>query len=266
GIETLGDTLNTIREMEQQNLKAEIDAEIEKERTKTDNQLANLDKRREAGIISETQYEAQKLRIQQTAKKKENDLRRKQFEAEKKSAITRVNIETAVAIAKTIATMGFLPALPFIPFVIAQGEVQKVSIRNQKFTVYKDGVIDLKGKGTGTSDSIPAKLSKGESVMTAEETKEFKPLFTAIRKNKFDEYINKTYLEPIKKKAEEKQREAVRRSESMEGLMKEMDLNSFDTSHLERLTKKNKWVKNDNIKNIGQEIGKYVRPRSSRGL
>lgn len=46
---------------------------------------------------------------------------------------------------------------------------------------FKDGVIDLQGPGTGTSDSIPARLSKGESVMTAKETQQFHGTLTAIR-------------------------------------------------------------------------------------
>jgi len=36
---------------------------------------------------------------------------------------------------------------------------------------FKDGVVSLKGDGTETSDSIPAWLSKGESVITARATK-----------------------------------------------------------------------------------------------
>jgi phage-related minor tail protein len=39
---------------------------------------------------------------------------------------------------------------------------------------FKDGVIDLKGKGTGTSDSILARVSNGESVINARSTKENK--------------------------------------------------------------------------------------------
>jgi hypothetical protein len=39
---------------------------------------------------------------------------------------------------------------------------------------FKDGVIDLEGAGTETSDSIPAWLSRGESVITARATKENK--------------------------------------------------------------------------------------------
>lgn len=46
---------------------------------------------------------------------------------------------------------------------------------------FAEGVIDLQGPGTETSDSIRANLSKGESVMTAKETREHKKLFLGIR-------------------------------------------------------------------------------------
>jgi len=39
---------------------------------------------------------------------------------------------------------------------------------------FKDGVVELQGEGTETSDSIPAWLSKGESVITAKATKQNK--------------------------------------------------------------------------------------------
>lgn len=46
------------------------------------------------------------------------------------------------------------------------------------------GEIDIKGPGTETSDSIRANLSRGESVMTARETKDNKTLFRGIRLRK----------------------------------------------------------------------------------
>lgn len=61
-----------------------------------------------------------------------------------------------------------------------------VTAIKQAFSVgFKDGVIDLQGPGTGKSDSIPARLSKGESVMTAEETKEHKDALKAMREGTF---------------------------------------------------------------------------------
>jgi hypothetical protein len=53
-----------------------------------------------------------------------------------------------------------------------------------------DGVISLDGPGSETSDSIPAMLSRGESVMTAKETRMFKPQLVAIRKAARNKYAN----------------------------------------------------------------------------
>lgn len=57
---------------------------------------------------------------------------------------------------------------------------------------FADGVIDLNGPGTETSDSIPARLSRGESVMTAAETREFKPYLEAMRDGNFYNMIANT--------------------------------------------------------------------------
>lgn len=68
-----------------------------------------------------------------------------------------------------------------------------------QFQGFAKGVIDLQGKGTETSDDIPAFLSKGESVMTAKETREHKELFKAIRQNQFDDFIFKNHTLPVLK-------------------------------------------------------------------
>lgn len=47
---------------------------------------------------------------------------------------------------------------------------------------FKDGVVGLEGEGSETSDSIPAWLSKGESVITAKATKENKHLLQWMNK------------------------------------------------------------------------------------
>lgn len=48
------------------------------------------------------------------------------------------------------------------------------------FRGFKDGVIDFDGKGTGTSDSNLVRISKGESVITADNTNKFRPLLQDI--------------------------------------------------------------------------------------
>ena len=65
---------------------------------------------------------------------------------------------------------------------------------------FKKWVIDFQGKGTETSDSHLVMISKGESVMTAKETRRFKPVLEAIRKDKFDEYVMNVYTKQIRER------------------------------------------------------------------
>jgi hypothetical protein len=61
--------------------------------------------------------------------------------------------------------------------IIATGVAQAAKVSGLKLA---KGAIDLDGPGTTTSDSIPANLSKGESVINAKSTAMFKPLLSAI--------------------------------------------------------------------------------------
>lgn len=67
---------------------------------------------------------------------------------------------------------------------------------------FAGGVIDLNGPGTGTSDSIRARLSRGESVMTAAETKEYKPYLMAMREGNFET----RYMLPVTKEVRQNNR------------------------------------------------------------
>lgn len=59
---------------------------------------------------------------------------------------------------------------------------------------FAEGVESLEGPGTETSDSILARLSKNESVVTAKGTRDNPGLPTAMNKGKVDEYFEKEYL------------------------------------------------------------------------
>lgn len=64
--------------------------------------------------------------------------------------------------------------------IIASGATQSAKVAGLKLA---KGEVDIYGPGTGTSDSIPAMLSKGESVITAEATSNNKELLRAINAN-----------------------------------------------------------------------------------
>lgn len=100
-------------------------------------------------------------------------------------AIAEVSIAQGVAIAKAVETAtrsskGWIDMLAAIGTVVASvttvmGKAMK-SVKSAKFA--QGGKVE--GPGSGTSDSIPAMLSNGESVMTAAATSMFAPLLSAF--------------------------------------------------------------------------------------
>ena len=101
-----------------------------------------------------------------------------QSAAGKIAGIIDATINTYVGASKAIAQGGILgPALAGI--TIASGLAQvKAIIATPKPEFAAGGLVG--GGGTGTSDSVPAVLSKGESVINAKSTRMFKPLLSTI--------------------------------------------------------------------------------------
>lgn len=123
----------------------------------------------------------------------EQALRHKQFEEEKKQATRRILIETVLNAVKALG----LPPIPGANFIKAAQATAYGLLAAGLSRRYAKGKIDIDGPGTGTSDSIPAMLSKGESVMTARETVESNGILKAIRAKKLDDKL----LEKLYKKA-----------------------------------------------------------------
>lgn len=96
-------------------------------------------------------------------------LRREAFEADKRAKRSTAVINGAAGIVNAFATLPY-PAALVASLLIAAQTAAQIAVINSEQPRFAKGVIDLKGPGSKTSDSIPARLSKGESVMTADET------------------------------------------------------------------------------------------------
>ena len=103
--------------------------------------------------------------------------------ASKVIALAQIAIDTGVAISKAVATSsakgfwGFLAEVgPFIAAIVANMASAIKTVKGAKFATGGD----VSGAGTATSDSIPAMLSNGESVMTAAATSMFAPILSAF--------------------------------------------------------------------------------------
>lgn len=253
-------TLNGFNDLQLARDTAEIESEMAKNEAKTNDLIKNLEKRKEAGLLSEEDFNAQKRRIDAQQAQKENALKKKQFEADQRAAITKINIDTALAVVKTFANLGFPAAIIPALGIAAAAEIQKAFIRAQPVPKFKDGEVRIQGKGTHTSDSIPAMISKDESVINAKQSIKHAGVLHAINDDYFDKYVHQNYLIPALRKEEQRKRTLQeRQAGTAEALMKSLELNGFgDLSHLERLTKNNKKVVVENLSLLPSEIGKEI--------
>ncbi len=133
--------------------------------------------------------------------------------------------ERSITQQQSLAEKGFANQLAFEQSQLAKDELQKAEqkkkeLRQQKALAYlkliaddgfakgtlefaisqaiagsfKDGVEGLNGPGTETSDSILARLSKNESVITAAGTKDNPGLATAMNEGNVNQYFKEKYL------------------------------------------------------------------------
>jgi tape measure domain-containing protein len=202
------------------------------QKTLNDNELNDLQKQLDNKLITEEQYE-----------QKVAEIKKKQFQQDKQAAIAEALLNIPLAILQGFRSGG---ALGGAIAAIAAG-AQLAAIQAAQPPAFKDGVIDLQGPGTGTSDSIPARLSRGESVMTARETAEYRPVLQAIRDGEFETFVAKRYTDSMRK-----QGDSAKTGDSFA----ENITNAFDLQSAEIINAigKNKRVKIDNVKELAGAI------------
>lgn len=173
-----------------------IDLRNEDHELKKEQELELIDLSKEKEEIEEYSHELEKKRI-----KEKEDLNKKRIKGEQlaNSAILGSYINLFGAIGKENKAFFVLAQALKIAEAIMNGSVGNTkiaaewawnppvattlltannintgvavgTIAAQTIGEFKDGVVNLQGAGTGTSDSIPARLSKGESVATAAAT------------------------------------------------------------------------------------------------
>lgn len=229
----------------QENRRARTQAELSESQYVSQQKQKDLQQQLESGVISQEKYNATLKQIQAKQVAYENQLKKKQAEADKKAALFNIILNTAASVAKTLATLGVPAGIPASLIAAALGAAQYAIVNARPVPKYKGGVIDIQGKGTGTSDSIDAKISKGESVMTAKETDENLGLLWAIRNNKLNEYADRAWVLPALNKRDEAKRNKEQRYNKM---MKKVagKTQEFDTYNLESAIRKNKGVRIEN--------------------
>lgn len=137
-------------------------------------------------LAGDNERHKNQLRLEE--QKKVNESMQKLAEKEWKAKRNAVLLNTAAGIAQNLAQYPFPYWIVPVAITAAQGAAQ-LAATDRARPRFAKGVLNIDGPGTSTSDSIPAYLSKGESVMTASETRRSMGILEAIKSNKIDDKI-----------------------------------------------------------------------------
>lgn len=164
--------------------------------TSYDNQLARaedrysgeqekLDKQLKNKTISQEQYDKKTEKLNKDKATEEAKIKTNQAKAAKSAAEIQIVIDTAMAVMKTYSTTGFPLGIPLAIAQAALGAVQLATVAAQPIPKFATGGL-ISGPGTGTSDSITARVSAGEYVVNAASTEKNKPAIEAINNGSYD--------------------------------------------------------------------------------
>lgn len=161
------------------------------------NEIQSLEdsKAKELSVNNLTQQQIADVNARYAAK--EAIIKRQAFEADKTAKKEQAIINGALAVTLAFATYAYPYNLIVAGLTAALVAIEVNDINQSQPPAFKDGVVDLQGPGTGTSDSISARLSKGESVIKASETKKYKAALVAMNNGKFEQYLAESdFLKP----------------------------------------------------------------------
>jgi len=207
-----------------------------------DEELAALDRKFDARLISEEKYDIERRKILN-----------KQAEDEKTFALFDATINGLVAVVNAYNDGG-----PVLAAIVAAGVALEIAaIASKPIPQFATGVIGLQGDGTGTSDSIPAMLSKGESVMTAEETRKHRDVFNAIRGGKWEQYKFDNIIAPEIDNI---------LNGGWGGLSQSLSLNNkFNDKNMLKGFDRNRTSARQDAQFIVNELGRIMKPRKRGG-
>lgn len=159
--------------------------------------LSALDAARQAELDNKNLTEQQKADIDRKYNEKERQIKQKAYEDDKRAKIAQAIINGALAITNIFATV---PKFDFgvSTFILAgvaaaSTAIQVAAIKAAPVPKFRHGKVGIEGPGTTTSDSIPAMISRGESVINAKSTEKWKDALEAINNDDFDNYLSRKF-------------------------------------------------------------------------
>ena len=140
-VQGTANVLNEINNGQNERKQEEYDRELERATTAADQQTELLQRQKEAGLITEEQFARKKQQIDDRLAKKEKETKIKKFKADKKAALIRVAIDTALAAVKQIAAVPLPIGAPLLAAVLITGAVQAGIIAAQPIPKFATGTM-----------------------------------------------------------------------------------------------------------------------------
>ncbi len=257
--ETLADKRNEqrLRELEEERKFAEQRIAIEN--GVLQQQLANGEISNEEFISLKQQQVDELNKLDRERESVQREARRKAAIADKAAALFDIAINSAIAISKVTAQTG-VAAPATIPLILAQTLASAALVAARPIPEFATGVVDLQGPGTETSDSISAKLSKGESVLQASVTKQYKPEITALHKGYFPELLEAKYIAPAIEESRKKNDNSFSNNLA-NSIAYQISKTNIDDAAIIHAVRRNKTVKIGNASELATEISRQSAKR-----
>jgi hypothetical protein len=214
------------------------------QKQKTAQELEELKTKQDEELRLAGDNEQKKEIIRQKYAIKEREVKRRQAEADKRKAILDATVNTAVAIVKTFATMGFLAGLVPAALMAALGAAQIALIAAQPIPKFaKGGAVpssDIKGMIDGRPHASGGVLIEAEgNEFITRKAQAMKPenlgLLEAINMSdsERDAYLNAHYIKPALEAKESKAKESYQRSmiEAENNLIARISSNTLRNIH-----------------------------------
>lgn len=161
--------------------------------------LKDLDKRKQAELSNKRLTEEQKQKIDDRYQKEQSKIKNDAAKKQRQADILQASINGLLGITRVLAEVGdpIRRAIAIAQTVITTG-LQIAAISAKPLPQFSKGVEYVKGPGTATSDSILARLSRGERVLTARENRDYSPALNIIHKRKLPpSVVNKLLTDPM---------------------------------------------------------------------
>jgi hypothetical protein len=179
----IGDAINAVYDIQIKKIEEGFEEQVKAQEKANEKRLSNQELTDAQVQELERQNAEQLATLEEEKQAKIKEIQKKQADVELAITIANIIAQTALAVAKVTGQTGVGAAFA-VPIVLASGAIQVATAIAQRAAIQglaKGGMVY--GPGGPTDDMVPAMLSNGESVMTAEATRRFAPLLSILNES-----------------------------------------------------------------------------------